>query len=179
MTKTRLPIENVEYTFRFPPKRQLTYRWFGDRGKNGRLLLWCITGKYYTSMTPECFSYFISKRLVSRVAVQPSEETPKATPKTEKPKEEPTKEATKLDGEILEFVKKTLAKLEKISQSNRNYVRAKFLGKREMTVEQIITDFNYALKFGISDDGFNALMSRYVKIDAELNKLLNKLGGAL
>lgn len=184
-----LPIENVEYTFRFPPKRQIVYRWFGDYDGE-RLLLYNKTGRYYTKMSKVYFTLLLKDHLIRREAVnvmEPPEEmiVPKEIVDSEerewarKEKEEEIKrnEVTPLDSDSLVWTQNVVRELSKIKVEDRLYIQRHFGYKPEMTVERLIVDFENAIKKGISDKGFGVLCSRYIKMTNSLSEFLSGLGG--
>lgn len=185
------PIENVEYTFRFPGKRQFVYRWYGEYAYNDtRFLIYNKTMKFYTNMTKEYFNFLVKNRLVKREAVnvmEPPEEmiVPKEIVNSEerewarKEKEEEIKrnEVTPLDSESLVWTQNVVRELSKIKVADRLYIQRHFGYKPEMTVERLIVDFENAIKKGISDKGFGVLCSRYMQMTTSLSEFLSGLGG--
>ena len=65
--KCKLPEENMEYTFIFPGQRYVTYTYCGQNAK-GRLILYNVKQKTFSSMSPGWFNALIGKRkqLVSK-----------------------------------------------------------------------------------------------------------------
>ena len=59
--KCKLPEENVEYTFIFPGQRYVTYTYCGLNEK-GRLILYNVKQKTFSTMSPGWFNALIGKR---------------------------------------------------------------------------------------------------------------------
>lgn len=190
--KLKPPVENVEYTFRFPPKKLFTYRWYGETDKKGRLIFWNVGGKYYTSFTPQYFTYLQRNRLVGKKDVI-AEEKPednikeKSTPVSQLTKESGSpvvkeiKEVERdrdkvepLTKELIKYLEDLIGRLKTITDQGKLIIRAKFPMQKEYLPERLIADMQQAIKNGISDKGFGVLMSRYLKIDNELRNARKK-----
>lgn len=193
--KIIMPTENVEYTFRFPPKKQLVYRWFGDVTEKGRLLLWNITGKYYTGMTATYFTYLLKNRLVNKktvadVADKPTVKEP--TAKNEKvaksvthsqPIEEKRTELTEQQkAENVRFCNQFINEVRGYSDTEKSYLRLKLeqtVSKEEIGLYdtgRVITDLE-RLKGDISDEEYSAIISRYLAISGTISSYRARCGG--
>lgn len=179
MKRIKKPQENVEYVFRFPPKKKYTYRWFGDVEK-GRILLFNVTKGYYTGMTPQYFTYLCQNRLVSKTIMQPTEK-----PATEEPAPKKTEKAFIREPEVLSseeekaFIQNAIKKLSSISENNRRYLKTKFAERKDLEVKNLIDKFNVALKGGVSDEEFTNLMGSYIAVTSTLDAFLSRLGGCI
>lgn len=196
MKRIRMPLENVEYTFRFPPKRQITYRWFGEQeGPKGRLVLWNVTGKYYTKMTPQYFTYLCSNRFIKKETVDAIEEKPAPVSQLAKAKEKPVSEPAlikevapappkeperdldkvlPLGKEEIEVLEGWIKRLEALTENEKFLIRAKFPMKKEYKPDNLIVAMRYAIKNGISDNGFGVLVCRYMRIDGAITDFFKK-----
>lgn len=180
--KIIMPTENVEYTFRFPPKKQLVYRWFGDVTEKGRLLLWNLTGKYYTGMTATYFTYLLKNRLVNKKTVADVSDKPnpkEPTVKNEKvaksvthsqPIEEKRTELTEQEkADNVRFCDKCINEVRGYSDTEKSYLRLKVVqtvSKEKIGLYdtgRVITDLE-RLKGDISDEEYSAIISRYFAI---------------
>ena len=177
------PVENVEYTFRFPPKRILIYRWYGNVTDKGRLLLFNKTENYYTGMTPQYFTFLLRNRLVEKKTVDVAEKPPEpktvATKQTIAIKEQAndTDKVTALDSDSLAFVDKAIKWLEDLRPEDKHYLQMKFSGQKELSITQMIANFKYIKDNGISNKGFGVMISRYLKLASTLSAFKQKLGG--
>ena len=184
--RIKMPVENVEYTFRFPPKKKFTYRWYGDVSDKGRLILFNKPEGYYTGMTPAYFTFLCRNRLVNRTTVAPAKEKPaevkpvecKAEKTIEKHERiEEQRDDSTLDAEGVAFVNKAIEWLNNLRPEDRHYLSMKFPGQKELSVTKMITDLNYIKNNGISDKGFGIMISRYLLLESTLSAFLSKLGG--
>lgn len=193
--KIIMPTENVEYTFRFPPKKQLVYRWFGDVTEKGRLLLWNITGKYYTGMTATYFTYLLKNRLVNKKTVADVADKPtakEATGKNEKvaksvthsqQTEEKRTELTEQEkADNIRFCDKCINEVRGYSDTEKSYLRLKVVqtvSKEKIGLYdtgRVITDLE-RLKGDISDEEYSAIISRYFAISETISSYRARCGG--
>ena len=195
MKKIRMPEENVEYTFRFPPKKMIVYRWFGDVTEQGRLLLWNKTGKYYTGMTAVYFSFLCRNRLVNRQTVEPISDKPdKKTPAvknskalnnvTYSPPEE--KKYTVLteqeQAENVIYCNKIIEELKGYSDVEKHFLKIKVgqrVDKEKISLYDVGRMINNVeqLKGEISDDEYSAVMGRYLTISNIVRDYRAQCGG--
>lgn len=188
----KMPEENIEYTFRFPPKRILVYRWYGDM-QRGRILLYNLTGKYYTGMTPVYFNFLLSNRLVQKKEV-PEEEpkelpnvvksavTGQSTDQKKKPEEPTFTEQTDEEfAENIKFCDECIANIKKYSDNEKKWLY--YVLKQQSVsiaeahdINRLIIDFERA-KGIMSDQEFSDLMCRYMKVDNLIKKHRADLGG--
>ena len=183
--RLKMPSENVEYIFRFPPHRKITYRWFGDEKGKGRLVFYNVTGKYYTAMTVFYFNYLLSNRLVEKTNVEPLPEIPERKEKTkqtqqatlkikpkEEPKEEPKKDLDKIEPLSTEektYLNNLWLKINALNSNTIAFIERQ-LGKN--AVSKLGADIKNAILYGISDNDFQLVIRRSIQIDELIRGLI-------
>ena len=187
------PQENVEYVFRFPPKKVYAYRWYGDIQK-GRILLFNITRKYYTAMTPVYFTFLCSNRLVSKTIVQPNDkpiiEEPKPTaspsptaevkPKKQKEEDFDYDTVKPLEPEITEWLQgELIPKLNAIPEKDKQYIRRKYEEFPVYWIEKTIARMQAAIKDGCSNAEFASIMGAMNKAENDIMNLHSRLGACI
>lgn len=190
MKRLKRPAENIEYSFRFPPKKIHTYRWFGDIGTDGRLILYNIKGRYYTSMTPQYFTYLIKNRLVEAKETLSFNGTLPEQP-IKKPKEQKyipdhtcvkkPDDSWRYKPQVLDADSKALLVKIRHDMLNITGVRLKYIEEHgQYSVSKLISDIDDVIKAGIvSDYDFGRIISRFYSIDATLSKLPYRLDDSL
>lgn len=188
--KIIMPEENVEYTFRFPPKKQLVYRWFGDVNEKGRLLLWNLTGKYYTGMTATYFAYLLKNRLVEKRTVADVSDRPttkkelvaKIETKIESQKPNYTELTEQEKADNICFCNKCIEEIQGYSDTEKSFLKIKVVQKVSKEnvglyeVGRVISDLE-RLKGEISDEEYSAIISRYFAISETISSYRARCGG--
>lgn len=193
--KIRMPEENVEYTFRFPPKKILVYRWFGDVNEKGRLLLFNLTGKYYTGMTATYFTFLCKNRLVNKKTVADVSDKPTLKEPTAKkenfskvvthsqPTEEKRSELTEQEkADNVFYCNKIIEELKGYSDVEKRFLKIKVeqrVSKEDIGLYEVGLMINNVeqLKGEISDEEYSAVMGRYFMISSIVSAYRAQCGG--
>ena len=174
------PQENVEYVFRFPPKKVYTYRWYGDMHK-GRVLLYNVTRKYYTAFTPQYFTFLQSNHLVSKTVVQPNDKpiieepaptvapSPAPQKKTlkeiEEERERSLNEVKPLDADSIKFLQEKIQQQEIIPEKHKNFIKRMYQNEPEAWPENIIKKSKNFIVNGCSDSQFGSIIGGLIRQD--------------
>ncbi len=183
------PEEDVEYIIRCGKKTN-TFRWYGEEEK-GRIKVWNVGRKYYTTFTKEYFSHLLKHCLKAKrpapmgdVPQTYSEAKALRLAEIEKMKEQRRKEEElekKLNSltvpteEERTFAEKALEDLKNFSAQDKYYISMVFpKGKH---VQDLITQFTLFLDGKLTERQAGPLFGRYVDVVNKKNQHLSDLGG--